>query len=126
ACWDSPSPPTPASGTGTNCVPAPTSPRRRPAQGNYAISKGENSSPDTAYFHDMILRVMRVLDYVASRPEWSRKDLLVQGTFQGGLQASWATGLAPVMTLASVCITWNCNLGFLDNPKKLRGTWHIP
>ncbi|MDY5953921.1 MAG: hypothetical protein SPK06_00615 [Kiritimatiellia bacterium] len=74
----------------------------------------------------MVLRVMRALDYVTSRPEWSRQDLLVQGTSQGGLQASWAAGLAPVMTLASVCIPWNCNLGVLDNPKKLRGTGHIP
>ena len=44
--------------------------------------------PLAAYFHDMILRVMRALDYVTSRPEWSRQDLLVQGTFQDGLQAS--------------------------------------
>ena len=44
--------------------------------------------PLAAYFHDKILRVMRALDYVTSRPEWSRQDLLVQGTFQGGLQAS--------------------------------------
>ena len=74
----------------------------------------------------MVLRVMRALDYVTSRPEWSRQDLLVQGTSQGGLQASWAAGLAPDVTLASVSINWNCDLGFLDNPKKLRGTWDIP
>lgn len=48
----------------------------------------------------MVLRVMRALDYVTSRPEWSRKDLLVQGTFQGSLQASWAAGLGTAMTLA--------------------------
>ena len=44
--------------------------------------------PLAAYFPAMVLRVMRALDYVTSRPEWSRQDLLVQGTFQDGLQAS--------------------------------------
>lgn len=96
------------------------------AKGSYAFSKEENSSPDTAYFHDMVLRAMRALDYIKTRPEWNRKDLIVQGSSQGGLQASWAAGLDPDVTFANVGVTWNCDLGFLDNPKKLRGYWHIP
>lgn len=56
-------------------------------------------SRDTSYFLGMYLRVMRVLDFAKSRPEWNGKDLVVIGGSQGGAQSIAAAALDQAVTL---------------------------
>jgi cephalosporin-C deacetylase-like acetyl esterase len=55
-----------------------------------------NSNPENLkqyYYYGVFLRVMRLLDYLASRPEWNGKELRVQGSSQGGGLSLVAAGL---------------------------------
>lgn len=54
---------------------------------------------DEFYFNGMMLRVMRALDYVKTRPEWDGKTLVVYGGSQGGGQAIAAAALDKQVTL---------------------------
>lgn len=93
----------------------------------YAFSPEQNADPDTAYFHGMVFRVLRALDYLKTLPEWNGKDLIAEGGSQGGLQTSWAAGLDPDVSLARPSITWGCDFAMVSGPhKRLKGTWHIP
>ena len=62
---------------------------------SYAFDEEENANPETAYFHDMSLRVMRAFEYVKSLLEWDGKNLESNGGSQGGLQGLWGAGLDP-------------------------------
>ena len=93
----------------------------------YAFSPDENAQPETAYFRWMAMRVMRALEYVKSLPEWNGKDLIVEGGSQGGLQASWAAGLDPDVSLARPSIVWGCDFYMTSGPRKrLKGGWYVP
>jgi len=76
----------------------------------YAFDKKENRSPETAYFHDMSLRVLRALEYVKSLPEWNGKDLASNGGSQGGTQGLWGAGLDPDVTSSDIWSPWCCDL----------------
>lgn len=65
--------------------------------------RGE-SDRDQFYFRGMILRVMRALDYVKTRPEWDGKRLAVYGSSQGGGQAIAAAALDRQVTLAVAAV----------------------
>ena len=73
---------------------------------DYAFSRTENDSPETAYFLGMALRVMRSFDFVKSMPQWNGKDLVSNGGSQGGLQAVWAAYLVPELTECKSSVTW--------------------
>ncbi len=90
----------------------------------YAFSKKENSNPDTAYFHDMFLRVIRALEYVKSLPEWNGKDLKATGGSQGGLQSLAAAGLDKDVTECYAWSPWCCDMG-RSQLKRLMGGWGI-
>lgn len=90
----------------------------------YAFSKKENSDPNTSYFHDMYVRIMRALQYVKSLPEWNGKDLKASGGSQGGMQSLAATGLDPDVTSCYAWSPWNCDFG-RDKEKRLVGGWYI-
>ena len=93
----------------------------------YAFSPEENANPDTAYFHGMVFRVLRALQYLKTLPEWNGKDLIAEGGSQGGLQTSWAAGLDPDVTLARPSITWGCDFAMTSGARKrLKGNWYIP
>lgn len=77
----------------------------------YAFNKNENAFPETCYFNGMILRVMRALDYVKTRPEWNCKDLIVSGGSQGGLQSIAAAALDTNVTKCYAYKPWCCDLG---------------
>ena len=53
---------------------------------------------DTIYFRSMILRAVRALQYMKSRPEWDGRTILVSGGSQGGGQALAVAGLDPDVT----------------------------
>ncbi len=91
---------------------------------SYAFSPRENADPDTAYFNGMALRVMRSLQYVKTLPEWNGRDLVADGYSQGGLQAVWAAGLDPDVTLCRADIPWCCDLGGITAGRAV-GDWRL-
>ncbi len=52
-----------------------------------------NTNRETSYFLGMYLRNARAVDYIASRPDWDGKTLVVMGTCMGGQQALATAGL---------------------------------
>lgn len=77
----------------------------------YAFDETRCTSPETAYFNGMALRVMRSLQFVKALPQWDGTNLQVQGISQGGLQAIWAAALDSDVSFATVSIPWGCDLG---------------
>ena len=93
----------------------------------YVFNAKENADPDTCYFYGMSCRAIRAVEYLKTLPEWNGKDLVASGTSQGGLQVSWVAGLDLGVTLAQPCVTWGCDLGMPEGPRKrLHGSWFIP
>jgi cephalosporin-C deacetylase len=77
--------------------------------------EGANSR-DTYYFRGVILRILRALDYVKSRPEWDGKNLVVEGGSQGGGLALIAAGLDPDVTQCLAGMPALCDhLGYVRN-----------
>ena len=61
-----------------------------------------NASRETSYFLNMYLRDSRAIDYVASRPDWDGKNIVVMGTSMGGHQSLVTAGLNPKVTAVIV------------------------
>jgi cephalosporin-C deacetylase-like acetyl esterase len=89
----------------------------------YAMDPEQNTDPNTAYFHDMVLRVIRALQYVKSLPQWDGKNLTVSGGSQGGLQSVWAAAHDSDVTKCKIGIVWCCDIGSQTNGKLLK-SWH--
>jgi len=58
----------------------------------------ETRNRDKNYFLYMYLADIRAVDYLASRPDWDGRTLVVMGTSMGGQQSLCATGLNPKVT----------------------------
>ncbi len=58
----------------------------------------ENRNRDKNYFLYMYLADIRAADYLASRPDWDGKTLVVMGTSMGGQQSLCTAGLHPKVT----------------------------
>jgi cephalosporin-C deacetylase len=76
---------------------------------NYRHEGRENR--DTIYFRGMVLRLIRALDYLASRPEWDGKVLVAIGHSQGGGQALMAGGIDDRVTLIATGVPALCDHG---------------
>lgn len=63
---------------------------------------------DTWFGHNMYLKVMRALDYIKSRPEWNRGELVASGGSLGGIQAITAAALDRDVTIAVVSVPSAC------------------
>ena len=61
-----------------------------------------NTDREESYFLNMYLRDARAIDYVASRPDWDGKTIVVTGTSMGGQQSLVAAGLRPNITAVIV------------------------
>ncbi len=61
-----------------------------------------NTDRETSYFLNMYLRDARALDYIASRPDWDGKTIVVTGTSMGGQQSLAAAGLNHKVTAVLV------------------------
>jgi cephalosporin-C deacetylase len=61
-----------------------------------------NTSRDTSYFLNMYLRDTRAVDYIASRPDWDGKTIVLLGTSMGGQQSLATAGLNPKVTAVLV------------------------
>jgi cephalosporin-C deacetylase-like acetyl esterase len=57
-----------------------------------------NTDRETSYFLNMYLRDVRAIDYIASRPDWDGKTIVVLGTSMGAHQSFVAAGLSPKVT----------------------------
>jgi len=57
---------------------------------------------ETSYFLNMYLRDSRAIDYIATRPDWDGKTIVVTGTSMGGQQSLVAAGLNPKVTAVVV------------------------
>jgi cephalosporin-C deacetylase-like acetyl esterase len=57
-----------------------------------------NNDREKSYFLRMYLSCYRAADYLASRPDWDGKNLVVMGGSQGGLQAIMTGGFHPKVT----------------------------
>ena len=68
-----------------------------------------NESRETSYFLRMFLGCYRAADYLAVRPEWDGKTLVVTGTSQGGLQGLVTAGLHPAITAVLVNVPAGCD-----------------
>jgi cephalosporin-C deacetylase len=58
----------------------------------------ETRNRDRNYFLYMYLADLRAVDYLASRPDWDGKTLVVMGTSMGGQQSLCTAGLHPKVT----------------------------
>jgi len=57
---------------------------------------------ESSYFLKMYLRDVRGVDYVASRPDWDGRTLVLMGTSMGGQQSLVTAGLHPKVTAVLV------------------------
>ncbi len=75
---------------------------------NYAMIGGDDR--DSSYFLRMYLSCYRAADYLAKRPDWNRKTLLVEGGSQGGLQTVVTAGLHPAVTVITANVPAGCDM----------------
>ncbi|NLT70589.1 MAG: acetylxylan esterase [Verrucomicrobiaceae bacterium] len=68
-----------------------------------------NRDREKIYFRGMFVRLVRALDFLASRPEWDGKTLAVIGHSQGGLQALVAGGLDERVTFIGSGVPAGCD-----------------
>jgi cephalosporin-C deacetylase-like acetyl esterase/lysophospholipase L1-like esterase len=69
-----------------------------------------NTDREKAYFLQMYLRDCRAIDYLAGRPEWDGKTLVIMGTSMGGQQSLCAAGLHPKVTHVLVNEPSGCDM----------------
>ena len=63
-----------------------------------------SESRETSYFLRMLLGCVRAQEYLATRPDWDGKTLVVTGTSQGGLQSFATAGLCPTKVTAMMVL----------------------
>ena len=77
-------------------------------------------NPKKVPFYHMILRDLRGLEYLKSRPEWDGRNLISYGASQGGAQSLAVTGLSPEITFCYAGVPGLCNNGGSEK-KQARG-----
>src|SRR6202012_3515604 len=70
-----------------------------------------NESRETSYFLRMLLGDHRAVEYLASRPDWDGKTLVVIGTSQGGMQSFFTAAYFPKVTAVIVEVPAGCDPG---------------
>ena len=90
----------------------------------YAFDPVQNADPEKSYFSGMVLRVLRGLEYLKSRPEWNGRDLVAHGGSMGGLQTVWAAALDPDVTHALAEAPWCCDIAGMERRKHVED-WHV-
>ena len=66
-------------------------------------------SRDTSYFLRMYLSCYRAAEYLAARPDWDKKHMVVVGGSQGGGQTLVTAGLDPHVTAAAANVPAMCD-----------------
>ncbi len=70
-----------------------------------------NESRETSYFLRMLLGDYRAVEYLASRPDWDGKTLVVIGTSQGGIQSFFTAAYFPKVSAVIVEVPAGCDPG---------------
>jgi cephalosporin-C deacetylase-like acetyl esterase len=70
-----------------------------------------NESRETSYFLRMLLGDHRAVEYLASRPDWDGKTLIVIGTSQGGIQSFFTAAFFPKVSGVIVEVPAGCDPG---------------
>ena len=68
-----------------------------------------NDDREKSYFLRMFLSCARGVDYLAGRPDWDGRTLLVTGASQGGLQSIVAAALNPKVTAINIDVPAGCD-----------------
>ncbi|MEI7729348.1 MAG: acetylxylan esterase [Verrucomicrobiota bacterium] len=77
-----------------------------------------NDDREKSYFLRMFLACYRAVEYLAQRPDWDGKTLIVTGTSQGGLQTFVTAGLNHKVTALLALVPAGCdNTGGLADRK---------
>lgn len=61
-----------------------------------------NTDRETSYFLTMYLRDARAIDYIATRPDWDGKTIVIMGTSMGGQQSLVTAALRPKQVTAVI------------------------
>jgi cephalosporin-C deacetylase len=69
-----------------------------------------NDDRETSYFLRMYLSCYRAAQYLAERPDWDGRTLVVTGGSQGGLQSLVTAALHPKITAVLACVPAGCDL----------------
>ncbi len=77
-----------------------------PLKGYYLHGRG---SRDTCYFLRMYLSCYRAAEYLASRPDWDGRHLIVEGFSQGGGLALATAGLSPHVSAVAASMPAMCD-----------------
>lgn len=81
-----------------------------------------SESRETSYFLRMLLGCVRGAEYLASRPDWDGKTLVVTGVSQGGLQSFATAALYPKISAVMTMVPAGCdNYGPLGHPPRAFG-----
>lgn len=64
---------------------------------------------DTSYFLRMFCSCYRAAEYLASRPDWDKKHMVVSGQSQGGAQAIATAGLCRKVTAVTAAVPAMCD-----------------
>lgn len=75
---------------------------------DYGMSVEENAVPETSYFYYMIVRAVSAARFMKTLDCWNRKDLILYGGSQGGMQALNAASLCDC-TFCDVFVPWMCD-----------------
>jgi len=75
---------------------------------NYVYMGSEDR--EKSYFLRMLLGCVRAAEYLASRPDWDGRTLIVTGTSQGGLQSFATAALFPKITGLMVNVPAGCDV----------------
>jgi len=75
---------------------------------NYIYMGSEDR--ETSYFLRMFLGCVQAAKYLASRPDWDGKTLIVTGASQGGLQSFVTAGLCPKVTGVMTVVPAGCDV----------------
>ncbi len=78
-------------------------------QGPYYTSRDWHDR-EAVYFHGILLRALRSVQYLKTLPEWNGRILVAYGASQGGAQALAVAGLEPDVTFCYAGIPGLCNL----------------
>ena len=78
---------------------------------DYGFDTNTNARFETTYFRNVLLRDVRAVRYLMSRPEWDREKVFYYGGSQGGYQAAAMMGLVPETTRLNLSCPWAIDLG---------------
>ena len=69
-----------------------------------------NGDRETSYFLRMYLSCYRAAEYLAQRPDWDGRIMVVTGTSQGGQQAIVTAGMHPKITALMANVPAGCDV----------------